>query len=215
VSATCAEAIVEWVKGPRVLDVGCTGHEVEAGSPYWLHGRLRERFANVMGIDISEENVRALREMGFVGVHVASAEDFELPERFETIVAGEVIEHLSNPGRFLEAARKHLEDGGRLVLTTPNPFSLLDGLYALFKYPKTCQNAQRSLWLCPRTLDELAGRAGLRVAHFELIEDYRPDDPSWRYRWFVRLVRLLRPLIPLRLRGNAMLVVLAPNAGTR
>ena len=35
------EKIVTWTRGPDVLDVGCAGHKIEIGSPYWLHGRLR------------------------------------------------------------------------------------------------------------------------------------------------------------------------------
>ncbi|KXB06248.1 hypothetical protein AKJ53_00930 [candidate division MSBL1 archaeon SCGC-AAA382F02] len=35
-----------------------------------------------------------------------------------------MIEHLSNPGKFLESAKKHLKKDGKLVLTTPNLRSL-------------------------------------------------------------------------------------------
>jgi 2-polyprenyl-3-methyl-5-hydroxy-6-metoxy-1,4-benzoquinol methylase len=134
------DVILNWVKGPSVLDVGCTGHAVGIGSRRWLHGRLREQFPSVAGIDISTENIAVLNRQGFGNLYVQSAESFELTERFDTIVAGELIEHLANPGLFLRQARTHLKSTGRLVLTTPNPFSLADITYALFKYPKTCQN---------------------------------------------------------------------------
>ena len=202
------DQIMKWIKGPKVLDVGCTGHEVEIGSPYWLHGRLHQQFPNTVGIDTSCRNVLALQEKGFSNVHVQNAERFSLPEKFDTIVAGELIEHLSNPGMFLGRAREHLANGGRVVLTTPYPFSLLYTLYALFKFPKTCQNPEHTCWFCPRTLRTLAERYGYKVVHFDLIEDYRPDDPSRRYRTFVRLITWLRPLIPKRLRNNTMLFVL-------
>lgn len=202
------DQIMKWIRGPKVLDVGCTGHEVEIGSPYWLHGRLRQRFPDIVGIDSSSLNVLALQGKGFRNVYVQNAEEFSLPKKFDTIVAGELIEHLSNPGMFLRCAREHLADGGRVVLTTPYPFSLLYTLYALFKFPKTCQNPEHTCWLCPQTLKTLAERYGYKVVHFDLIEDYRPEDPSRRYRTFVRLITLLRPLIPKRLRNNTMLLVL-------
>jgi SAM-dependent methyltransferase len=203
------EKILRWVKGPRVLDVGCTAHELEVGSPFWLHGLLRSRF-EVTGIDISARNIETLRGQGWERLHVASAEEFSLPERFDTIVAGELIEHLSNPGRFLLRAREHLKRDGRLVLTTPYVFSLMYACYALFRFPQTCQNQQHTCWFCLRTLRELAGRAGLRVVHQELVEDYRPDVPAPLYRLFVLFIRTLGRLLPARLRHNAILLVLEP-----
>ncbi len=206
-----ADAILRWVRGPRVLDVGCAGHTVEPDSKHWVHGRLRSHFPGVVGIDFSAYNVEFLRSLGFSNVSVQDAETFSVPGLFDTIVAGELIEHLSNPGKFLERARDHLAPGGRIVLTTPYPFSLLCITYAFFKYPRTCQNPEHTCWFCPHTIGELARRARLKIVHFELIEDYRNDDPSMKYRVLVRLLRFLGSLVPERLRSNCMLLVLEPR----
>ena len=107
------DEILRWVQGPKILDIGCTGHELEVDSKEWVFGSLNQHFQNVVGIDISEANINQLRTMGYERVYVQSAEKITLEERFDTIVAGEVIEHLSNPGLFLEEARKHLVEGGR------------------------------------------------------------------------------------------------------
>jgi SAM-dependent methyltransferase len=205
------DAILKWVKGPEVLDVGCTGHFVNIGSPQWLHGRLREKFPSVSGIDISEENAAILRSNGFDKIYVQSAESFQLSDKFDTIVAGELIEHLANPGLFLQQARAHLKPGGRLVLTTPNAFSLLFISYALFKYPKTCENLQHTCWFCPQTMKELVERSGFKIDHFELFDDYPPNSPSWRYRMFVRLRGWSGFLLPKLLAKNGMFLVLAPE----
>ena len=205
------DEILKWVKGPGVLDVGCTGHNVVLGSRAWLHGRLRDEFPSVVGIDISAENIAELTRLGFSNLYVQSAESFELGTHFDTIVAGEVIEHLSNPGLFLQQARAHLKPTGRLVLTTPHPFCLLDLAYALLKFPKTCQNLQHTCWFCPQTLKELAERSKLKIEHFELIEDYSLDSPSKPYRSFVQLTHKLRFLLPHLFTKNAMLFVLAPD----
>jgi SAM-dependent methyltransferase len=203
-----ADTIIDWVRGPNVLDVGCAAHVPEPGNPYWIHGRLREKFPDMAGIDISERNIGFLRERGFGNLHVASAETFTLERRFETVFSGELIEHLANPGAFLIRAREHLAPGGRIVLTTPYPFALLYQMYAFMKYPKTCQNLEHTCWFCPQTMTVLAERLGLKVIHWELIADYRLDDPSWKYRFFVRLVSFFRWFIPKRVRNNTMLFVL-------
>lgn len=207
-----AAEVLKWVKGPMVLDVGCTSHTVEISSPHWLPGQLRKRFPNVKGIDISDENVKKLRREGFRNLHVQSAETFELQQRFDTIVAGELIELLANLGLFLDRARKHLKEQGTLVLTTPNPFSIAYALYAFLKFPRTCQNLEHTCWFCPRTMVELAVRSGFQVSHFALIDDYPPNSPSFLYRQFGRLMGLFGPVIPKRLR-KTMLFVLTPNYG--
>ena len=206
-----SEQILRHIRGPSVLDVGCTGHVVSLDSPDWLHGRLRQRFDDVAGIDISEEHLEELRAAGFDQLVQASAEDFDLGRCFDTIVAGELIEHLANPGCFLERAKAHLRPGGRIVLSTPYPFSLLYSFYALTKFPRTCQNDEHVMWFCVRTLTGLAERAGLAVTHRELIEDYDLGDPSRVYRSFVRTVRALRVALPDRLACNTMLFVLEPS----
>lgn len=107
------------------------------GSPYRLYGQLRENHTLVVSIDINGSNVAKLRKMGFDDLHAASAEDFDLDYEFDTVVAGELIAHLANPVTLLDHARTHLAVEGRLVPTTPYPFSLHHSLYAIFKFPKT------------------------------------------------------------------------------
>jgi SAM-dependent methyltransferase len=207
-----AERLAEMVRGPRVLDVGCAGHTVEPESPHWLHGQLVKRFPDVVGIDQSEEKIKELRNRGFDHLFVANAETFSFPQQFDTIVAGELIEHVSNPGLFLQQARNQLAPGGRLVVSTPFPFSLLYFLYAHWKYPKTCQNSEHVCWFCISTLPELAKRCGLRVTHWDLIEDYRQEDKSGLYRAFVHLISWFGWMLPKRLRCNSMVFIFEPEA---
>ncbi len=208
--ATRVIKILSHIRGPWVLDVGCAAAVPEVGSHYWLHGQLREKFPNVVGIDISEKNIETLRSVGFRDVFVANAETFSLSQKFDTIVAGELIEHLSNPELFLARSREHLAPGGRLVITTPNVFSLLYFLYAFLKFPKTCSNPEHTCWFCPQTLQELSRRAGFRTVHWEYVADYRTEGQRLRYRTFASLTSWLPRLLPDRLRCNTILFVLEP-----
>jgi 2-polyprenyl-3-methyl-5-hydroxy-6-metoxy-1,4-benzoquinol methylase len=195
------------VKGPDVLDVGCAGREIAPNEPQWLHGRLREHF-NVTGIDVSEHNITVLKKLGFTGLHVQSAETFELKQTFDTIVAGEVIEHLSNPGKFLERSRAHLRPQGRLIISTPNAFSLMYGLYALAHFPKTCENDEHTCWFCPSTIAELAAREGLAIETWRLVDDYSDKVKSFKYRAYWIFARTVGKLLPRRLTKTNMIVVL-------
>jgi len=54
-------------------------------------------------------------------VHDASSL-MEFEDRYDTILAGEIIEHLDSPQAFLEGCYAILNPGGRLVISTPNPY---------------------------------------------------------------------------------------------
>ena len=86
-------------------------------------------------------------------------EHHDLSERFEAIVAGDVIEHMSNPGLFLDNCRRHLEPGGELLLTTPNA-----------KWPTVFlrPNPTHALWHDRHTLLHLLDRHGFAVRHFRV-----------------------------------------------
>jgi hypothetical protein len=60
------------------------------------------------------------------------------------------------------------------------------------------------VWFCIATITELSNRLGFHLSHYDLIEDYRLDDLSLRYRFLVRLVGLQGWMIPKRLRCNTM-----------
>lgn len=208
---TREELILDWVQGPKVLDVGCTDHIVRGDSEYWLHQHLNQMYPHVVGIDISETNLDKMRALGYQNLYQMDAETFSFDESFNTIVAGELIEHLSNPGLFLARARAQLEPGGRLIITTPFVFSALYILYANLKYPKTCENAEHTHWLCIETMRNLASRYSLKECHFELVADYRLDNSSFKYLLFAQTMLRFGFLIPKRFRDNVMLFVFEPT----
>jgi 2-polyprenyl-3-methyl-5-hydroxy-6-metoxy-1,4-benzoquinol methylase len=204
---TREEMILEWVNGPSILDVGCTDHIVSYESPYWLHQYLSKKFPRVVGIDISEENLKIMRSLGYQDLYQMDAETFSIPETFDTIVAGELIEHLSNPGLFLERVRFHLKPGGRLIITTPYVFSIFYMAYANLKYPKTCENPEHTHWLCVETMRNLASRYGFKERYFDIVMDYRMDNSSWKYRMFAWMITSFKYIIPKKLRNNVMMFV--------
>ncbi len=83
-------------------------------------------------------------------VQLADAEDFDLGRRFDTVFAGEVIEHLDNVHGFLSSVRRHLAPGGRLVLTTPNAFYVGCFVYRWGGHGQV--HPQHTCWYCEDTL---------------------------------------------------------------
>ncbi|MFC1685682.1 class I SAM-dependent methyltransferase [Nanoarchaeota archaeon] len=48
----------------------------------------------------------------------------KIKKKFDTIVAGEVIEHLESPIKFVRYCKSLLKNKGRLIITTPNAIGL-------------------------------------------------------------------------------------------
>jgi SAM-dependent methyltransferase len=129
--------LLERCTGRDVLHLGFLGETLAAlderlrwvASPQSLHWRMGRTAQRVVGVDLDGEAIGALRQAGLEDVYAANVECLdksELPRsaRFSVIVAGDLIEHLSNPGRMLESIKAFLAPGGVLILTTPNAYGL-------------------------------------------------------------------------------------------
>lgn len=108
------------VKDKDVLDVGCVAHSIDfSNNPNWLHGFICRNAKSTLGIDILEREINILRQRGF-NVVCGNAETSIFPKKFDIIVAGDVIGQLSNMGLFLDNMYKHLNDDGKIIITTAN-----------------------------------------------------------------------------------------------
>lgn len=171
-----------------VLDVGCVQHSAEEESDKnWLHKRLSDVCKEIVGIDVLKEDIRILQERGYDVEH-QSAEEFELDRDFDVIVAGELIEHLANPGKFLDCARAHLKPDGRLLLTTPNPWAVSRFWHAL--RGDVPVNPEHTCWFDRKTIRELLSRRDFTVSEFEYIEPFWEKAISFQNRKVISPTRL-------------------------
>src|SRR3954452_19980146 len=152
VGATRSErvrAILPEVRGPNVLHIGCVNHQLPTTAPDLrdhLHYQLCVTHPDlrIVGLDLEAAGVEQLRRAGFEAVQ-GDAQDLPYHAEFDTIVAGELIEHLSNPGMFLASCARALKPGGRLVLSTPNIFTPI--LFLMYcKNNEEAFNREHSQW---------------------------------------------------------------------
>ena len=80
-------------------------------------------------------------------------------------VADDLVEHLSNPGLFLDRCREHLKQNGRLILTTPNTFNLYNIAEKLTKFEATI-NKDHTAYHNYKTLRRLLQKNGFEPAEF-------------------------------------------------
>jgi len=106
-----------------VLDVGFWGQGIKINNDNWVHNLILKKAEVVYGLDIDFDENKLLDSNLY---KKGNAENFDFNIKFDVIFAGDLIEHLSNPGLFLESCTRNLKSNGRLIITTPNCFNLFN-----------------------------------------------------------------------------------------
>ena len=105
------------LSGLRILDIGCGA------------GLLCEPFtrlgAQVIGVDPSATNIAAAKlhaDKGHLSIdyRCTTVEQMDVRERFDIVLAMEVIEHVADVGVFLNRCAAMLKPGGMMVVSTLN-----------------------------------------------------------------------------------------------
>jgi len=176
VSQKRINAIVNAVKGDTVLDFGAVQHDIaNTDKQTWLHQHLVNNFDTVIGVDRLKSEVKTLNERGYNFV-TGDVTEVRIDRTVDTVVAGEIIEHVSNPGDMIASAAAHLDTGGRLIITTPNPWAFFT--YRQAWKGKMTPNKEHSAWFGPTVLKQLIQRYGFRVLDVTITPP-EVKGPSW------------------------------------
>jgi 2-polyprenyl-3-methyl-5-hydroxy-6-metoxy-1,4-benzoquinol methylase len=133
--------LCERVAGARVIhvgfvDAGCDA--VHRAQDAWLHRHLAAHASTLIGLDVDADGVARARTEGYEAYAVDCRRPDEIRalglEPADIVIAGEVIEHVDDPGAFLDGLHLLCADHGVLVLTTPNPNGLLNTFALLGNY---------------------------------------------------------------------------------
>src|SRR5436190_14498225 len=120
--AVRAALLRELVGGPglRILDLGCrTGALTQA----YIDGNA------VIGLDIDREALFHAEGLGIKTVWADADEPLPFAARsFDVVVAGELLEHLSDPALAVAEAHRVLRPGGAFVGSVPNAYRLKNRL---------------------------------------------------------------------------------------
>lgn len=159
--------IMQYIDGKHVLDLGVVAHSIDCArskSEQWLHGLIAKHAKSVLGVDLLKEEVAQLQEMGF-NIICQDALTMRLNKKFDVVVCGDLIEHVSCPAALLETIKAHLTVNGIALLTTPNPFSINRFFNIIFD-GLTHINHEHTCWFCPQTMYQLIKRCGFQIIDF-------------------------------------------------
>lgn len=167
--------IKEQCRGKKVLHLGCANYpyteaSIENGTN--LHFDLMDIASELYGFDYDQPGIDIFEQHGIKNIYRADAEnlqDVPLNETFDVIIAGEIIEHLSNPGLFLRGIQRFMNADTKLIVTTINAYGGFRFLVYGFK-GKSGWNEPVHLdhvaYYSYSTLGLMARRANLKVNKF-------------------------------------------------
>jgi len=187
------DILIPLIKGKSVLHVGAAGTDLDSAmikSDRWLHGILAAHARSVLALDINEEACRLMMDNGYAAV-CANAEEFSRGETFDVIVAAEILEHLSNPGRALNCFRRHLKADGRLFVSVPNVNCFTNQLRKQL-LGRELVHPQHVCWYSETTLLCLLRRHGFTVERHHYCPMFPPKGENWK-TYLKRLPLMVRP----------------------
>jgi hypothetical protein len=160
------EIIVDLVRDARVVHLGCadwpyTDRRIEEGR--LLHDLLLKASRHCIGVDLNDERLDRIREE-YPEDEFTTFADLGTISKESVLVAGEVIEHIENPGSFLESLSNRVQAGTQLLITTPNAQSLKQALRGLVG--GEVQHPDHVVLFTQNTLVELASRYGWECTSF-------------------------------------------------
>jgi 2-polyprenyl-6-hydroxyphenyl methylase / 3-demethylubiquinone-9 3-methyltransferase len=167
--------------GIRILDIGCGGGI--------LCEPLARLGARVVGADPSPDNVKAAAlhaERGGLAIdyRVTAAEALAgAGERFDVVLAMEVVEHVADMGLFVRCCADMVRPGGIMIAATLNrtlksfALAIVGAEYVLRWLPRGTHRWEK--FVTPDELENAIGRAGMRVIG-ETGIIYSPLTDQWR-----------------------------------
>lgn len=189
-----------FLNGKTVLEFGCVGmgEDDEQGGVNWIHERAKRVAKKIIGLDYNKKEVERLRRLGYDIRYQNVEEKFDLKEKFDVILAEEILEHLNNPGKCFENFIRHLKPKGKLIITTPHAQSVSFFLQRLFHNQISGVSiTDHTLWYDATTLETILKRYGFKVKKVWYVQPL-PIETTWKSL----IIRFVYSFLPDRVGRN-------------
>ncbi len=172
---------LDCLKGLHILDIGCGGGV--------LSEPLARLGAEMVGADPADENIEAARRHAekngvVIDYRATTAEALaEDGERFDVVLAMEVVEHVADIGLFVTTCAQMVKPGGLMIAATLNrtlksfALAIVGAEYVLRWLPRGTH--QWDKFVTPEELERAIERAGLQVTGERGVV-YNPFADRWQ-----------------------------------
>jgi len=158
--------IADEIKGNKILDIGYASIPNSYISDCYLTG---------YDLEFSKQKISNYNETIQGDVKLIKK---KLKNRnFDTIICGELIEHLENPYHLLRDLHHLLKKDGRLIISTPNPFGFPVFIFELFRNKKYYYNKSHKYYFLPRWVNRLLEDTGYRICNLIPVGFWLPYKP--------------------------------------
>ncbi|CAN5282944.1 hypothetical protein BH20ACI2_BH20ACI2_19460 [soil metagenome] len=189
------DLINELCAGKSVLHLGCTNSpytEESISDNSLLHFELKKISRDLWGIDSDQAGIDILASHGseqIVQGDLEKLEELRLDVPFDVILAGEMIEHLNNPGLFLQGVKSHMGPDTILIITTINAYCGMRFFYYGVRGKRgkfEPVHPDHVAYYSYSTLKLMLERHGYKIDQFlfyDIGREHRPHN-----RWFLNFV---------------------------
>jgi ubiquinone/menaquinone biosynthesis C-methylase UbiE len=190
------EWIINKCKDKTVLHLGCAGDDtLKLGKEACLQYQLSKVAKQILGIEINKDSLEKILSfcpesdsIRYIVGNVEHLGKLNIEEqKFDIILAGSIIEHLSNPGLMLSSIRPFCHSGEKrethLLIVTPHVWGLLQFLRVAFTRNESV-NPEHTCWFSIPTLTELCSRYGFKSYEFKTGYGYRQKSINWAVKKF-------------------------------
>lgn len=159
------QLIINHCSKKKVLHLGATAApktELNIKSNTLLHSSITEASKITIGMDFDQLMINKAKEYGINNIYFGDVEKYDdyPKESFEVIVAGEIFEHINNPGLAVQSLEKISDMNTEIIVTVPNAYSIKSTIRSFLGYEII--HPDHVLFHSPATLIELFKRYGFK-----------------------------------------------------
>jgi len=164
--------IKDKIKNKKVLDIGCVQvlHDFSLEKmKETQHYKLRSYAKQLVGIDLEEQGIKALNELGCECYQILAEDVSKLNlGKFDIILLADILEHIPDPCSFLTSIKGNLTEDGIIICTLPNALCYEYQIRLFLSKPNNKHyylgsRGQHVAWYCKVTLSNLFRYAGYKM----------------------------------------------------
>lgn len=163
--------LVKYCSNKSVLHLGFVDSELinnRINNNKWLHSKLNTVCASLWGVDVDEAGIRIAKLNGYQNLVRGNVEDpdsINFRDKFDVVLAADIIEHLSNIRGLLETIRQNKSEKGVGIITTPNAMRYYNPIISMFGLELI--HPTHMLWFSSTTIKCLLESSG-----YEILDTY-------------------------------------------